>query len=526
MNKTANLSFLCKSFCIGIGVLYQTGCSSLAEHIQISSSVQTVERLQLPEKANILFSNPHIQKDENFYGILKEFQRPDYRFYDLHMNDFSISKRENFLSQPFNNAFPNLNINEYFKEITGKKEFADIENALPLSADVKLTSAYVDKRNSSLPDALFTWNLKLYFEDSNQKKQLIGERTFHLSTRSTTLTLNKNPIPPAYFSGKTFETKIDYGFYDRDSPHHTLKQNIYNDALKYSILHSSLDIVNQNASLLFSQIKQRNEAINADKIDRHWAIVIGVSNYKYNSGGLSNLTYADNDATAVAEIFHNKLNWPKSRICLLANENATKSQIMRSLETTVRKMGERDMLTVYWSGHGFVNSSETYFACYDTKIENVSTAISMKHLREFLEDRKINNVFFIADTCHAGAVATGTRGLNISAMSNSFSPVRQNKQNQGWIYMLAAESDRQAVEDKQWGHGAFTYFFLKALAGEADGFEGSGKCDQIITPAELRAFLRYKVPVETQKSLGTAVHPLIHTNSANATIWDINIYEE
>ena len=92
--------------------------------------------------------------------------------------------------------------------------------------------------------------------------------------------------------------------------------------------------------------------------------------------------------------------------------------------------------------------------------------------------------------------------------------------------MLAAESDRQAVEDKQWGHGAFTYFFLKALAGEADGFEGSGKCDQIITPAELRAFLRYKVPVETQKSLGTAVHPLIQTNSANATIWDINIYEE
>ena len=68
------------------------------------------------------------------------------------------------------------------------------------------------------------------------------------------------------------------------------------------------------------------------------------------------------------KVFLNKLNWPRSRVKLLVNENATKSHIMRQITNVVSKMGENDMLTIYWSGHGFVNSSETYFACYDTQV--------------------------------------------------------------------------------------------------------------------------------------------------------------
>lgn len=505
--------------------LFQSGCQSgISKLVQFSSTVPTVTEFKIPDDSKVLFFPPELSKIENFRGVLKEFNKPDYYFNALHGDGISLEQRENFLSQPFQNWFPNLDINDFF--IKHGFQIYTSETAIPLKAKVTLLSTTVDRRNPFLINSEYTWRLRLFFENSNQEEQFLDEKDFKISSRTVFNPENENSMPPARFSGKFFKVKFDYNIHSRDSGYNTQGQDTYNKILKHSILHSSLDILNKNTEKISEYAKQRRKIINASKIDRHWAIVIGVAKYQYNSGGLNNLTYADNDAYAMMKVFLNKLNWPRSRVKLLVNENATKSHIMRQITNVVSKMGENDMLTIYWSGHGFVNSSETYFACYDTQVENISTAISMNTLRNMLESKKVKNLFFIADTCHAGALATGTRGLNVSSISKSITPVGRTMQNQGWIFMLAAESDRQAVEDRQWGHGAFTYFILKGLNGAADGYEGSGNVDNIITPAELRAYLRHMVPFETQKILGTAVHPLIHTNSANTKIWDVNIYEE
>jgi hypothetical protein len=89
--------------------------------------------------------------------------------------------------------------------------------------------------------------------------------------------------------------------------------------------------------------------------------------------------------------------------------------------------------------------------------------------------------------------------------------------------MVGAETDREAIEHSSWTNGAFTYCLLKALEGEADGFESSGFKDGIVTMGELRSYLGSVMPDETQRVLGVAKHPLMTTSSGDPDIWNLSL---
>ena len=92
-----------------------------------------------------------------------------------------------------------------------------------------------------------------------------------------------------------------------------------------------------------------------------------------------------------------------------------------------------------------------------------------------------------------------------------------------WIYMVASDADRKAIEDSIWSHGAFTYCLIKALNGAADGYQSAGPKDGIVTMGELRAFLNSAMPDETQKVLGVAKRPMITTSTGDPDIWNLSL---
>ena len=61
------------------------------------------------------------------------------------------------------------------------------------------------------------------------------------------------------------------------------------------------------------------------------------------------------------------------------------------------------------------------------------------------------------------------------------------------------------------------------MEGKADGYQGVGAKDGVVTMLELRAHLSIGMPGETQKSLGVAKRPIIATSSGDSGIWNLDL---
>jgi len=273
------------------------------------------------------------------------------------------------------------------------------------------------------------------------------------------------------------------------------------------------------------QYRQPQLISSLDLHRQSWAVIIGISKYRHSGqSGLANLIFADNDAKAFERVLSD-LGWSDSHIMLLVNEEATQRNILIALESWLTKAGPNDQIVLYWAGHGFTDPEDpekVYFACYDTDIKIPATGYRMDRVRSILEERKAKNVIVLADTCHAGKIITrGDRGLSIVPNIEKMS--REQNIPKGWIFMVGADTDRQAIEHTSWTNGAFTHSLIKGLSGEADGFQSAGAKDGIVTMGELRSYMNTAMPDETQKVLGVAKRPVITTSTGDPDIWNLTL---
>ncbi len=258
---------------------------------------------------------------------------------------------------------------------------------------------------------------------------------------------------------------------------------------------------------------------------RGYAVVIGISIYAHESPGtLDNLLYADQDARAFAKALEGQ-GWNPDNIRVLINEQATRRNVTIALDSWLTKAGPEDVIVLFWSGHGFADPEDpekVYFACHDTDIRIPATGYRMDHVHRSLEEKKAQNVLVFADTCHAGKLITrGGKGVSIVPQIEKMR--RENKVPKGWIFMVGADTDRQAIEHTSWTNGAFTHCLLKGLKGEADGFESSGPKNGVVTMGELRSYLNAAMPDVTQRVLGVAKRAVITTSSGDPEIWGISL---
>jgi hypothetical protein len=284
-------------------------------------------------------------------------------------------------------------------------------------------------------------------------------------------------------------------------------------------------------TLPVSQVSSTSQFTNTSRLpDLHtnhanWAVVIGISEYQYsNQNNLTNLIFADDDAKDFAQMLK-KIGWEDDHIKLLINEDATQRNIMIALESWLTKAGHNDLIVLFWAGHGYPdpeNSEKVYFACYDTDITIPATGYRMDKVRGALEEAKSKHVVLLADTCHAGKLITrGPRALSIIPQIDKMNKDR-NIPN-GWVFMVGADTDRQAIEHTSWTNGAFTHSLIKGLNGEADGFQSAGAADGIVTLGELKDYMNISMPDETQKVLGVAKRPVITTSTGDPDIWNLTL---
>jgi hypothetical protein len=235
-----------------------------------------------------------------------------------------------------------------------------------------------------------------------------------------------------------------------------------------------------------------------------YALVIGISKFKYNDDRLRDLRFADSDALSIYRFLQSPGagRFLSGNILLLTNEQATLANIRAALTSFVAKPGPDDLLLIFLASHGspdLVAEQNLYFITHDTQVDRMSeTALAMEDCRSMLAQHvSTRRVVLLIDTCHSaglGEERISTRGIGRNNLINLYVEKLLYKE-EGKAVITSSDVNELSQEGVGWGggHGVFTHFLLEGLRGKADG-DGN----RVVTVGELFRFVRQKVRLETQ----------------------------
>ena len=257
-----------------------------------------------------------------------------------------------------------------------------------------------------------------------------------------------------------------------------------------------------NLTRLTIPARRRAAAVSAQFKGRKFALIVGVSRYKYHDGGLSNLVYADADARAVRDFLQRREGggFAPADISYLENEQATIEGMRAALTRFLPKAGPGDLIFIFIAGHGGPDPyapQNLYFMLHDTKLADMpNTALPMTELQEALDHSvRAERLVVLVDTCHSAGLSgeklVTTRGVE-NNLINLYTAKLFNET--GRAVLTSSDVNEVSRESPRWGggHGIFTWALLEGLRGGADA-----NSDRFVTAGELFSFVHDRVSIET-----------------------------
>lgn len=244
----------------------------------------------------------------------------------------------------------------------------------------------------------------------------------------------------------------------------------------------------------------RQAAVSSQFKGRKFAVIVGISRYKYHEGGLNDLGFADADARAMRDFLERPEGggFAKGDILYLENENATLEAVREGLRRFLPRAGANDLIILFMAGHGSpdpYSQRDLYYLMHDTRVADMpQTALPMTEVQEALDGVvRAKRVVVFVDTCHAAGLSGDrpTRGLENNLINLYATKLFKET---GRAVLTSSDVNEPSQESIGWGggHGIFTLAILDGLRGEADT-----NGDHFVTAGELFAYVRDRVRRET-----------------------------
>lgn len=211
--------------------------------------------------------------------------------------------------------------------------------------------------------------------------------------------------------------------------------------------------------------------------NRKIAVVVGVADYKYlparsevssTQAGLVDLQFADKDAADVAGLIREGGLGRGWEVVDLVGAKAGHRELEAAL-ATFGAVQEDDLVLFFFSGHGFKipgAPDQVFLLLHDSDLQNLdSTALRLKHLREWALRLKARHVVLILDACHAGLV--GNAKGDFSDFSYSSLEAQQKNFEAGKIALTSNLGGALSFEDVRNGNGFFTRVLIQVIKGTA-----------------------------------------------------------
>ena len=217
-------------------------------------------------------------------------------------------------------------------------------------------------------------------------------------------------------------------------------------------------------------------AFAAPRIDKRWAVVIGVG--EYDSEDIPDLEFAPADARAMRDFLESDAAGPFDEVLFLENERATAAAIRDALFVFLQQADWDDLVVIYFAGHGAPDPGRPdnlYLLPSDADVNSLAaTGFPMWDLKTTLRRQIVaERVLVIADACHSAGAADGDAvgGGETNAIAGGFGQLFTPSRR---LMITAADTNEFAQEDERWGgNGVFTHFLLEGLHGAAD-LDGDG----------------------------------------------------
>jgi len=229
-----------------------------------------------------------------------------------------------------------------------------------------------------------------------------------------------------------------------------------------------------------------------------WALVIGVSSYKYVPPA-GQLKFAHRDAEDFAQFLRSPQggSLPMNNVRLLTDARATTGGIRAALAHWLpQSAGPNDIVYLFLAGHAVRGDGNEggYFVSHDSDPQNLhATAISFAEINAAIGPRlRASTVVLIADACHAGGIGWAADPAVPADLQNELEAL--GSRDRMVLKLLASRSREQSFEDARWdgGHGVFTFALLNGLRGAAER-----TADGVIRAGELLDYVSKVVPEQT-----------------------------
>jgi tetratricopeptide (TPR) repeat protein len=252
----------------------------------------------------------------------------------------------------------------------------------------------------------------------------------------------------------------------------------------------------QKRDLKIEKIEDESPTLPTGGIPRSYAVIVGISRYQ-KLPEKSQLHFPQRDAESIYTVLISPEggNFKQENVHMLTGAKATLAAVRHEIGEwlpSVAKDGDR--VLIYFAGHGFLDRGKGYLAPFDIDPANISaTGYPMDELGVAIGTKiHAKSKILLTDACHSGAITPAdTENLN-GQLANL---------DKSLFSFTASRANESSFEspDLQGGHGFFTYYVVRGLAGEADVSPRDGT----VTADELAEY----VHTEVRNATGTKQNP-------------------
>jgi WD40 repeat protein len=203
-----------------------------------------------------------------------------------------------------------------------------------------------------------------------------------------------------------------------------------------------------------------------------YVLAVGVSEYQDSK---LRLGLAAKDALDFGEVWKGQKGSLYSGVeaRVLTDGQATKGNILDGLEWLQRQTTAKDVALLFFAGHGINDPNGLfYFLPVDAKLDSLKrTGLAQTDITTTVETIAGKVIVFI-DACHSGDLMGKVKRrapADISAVINELASAEN-----GVVVFSSATGRQYALENSEWGNGAFTKGLVEGITGKAD-YSGTGR---------------------------------------------------
>jgi hypothetical protein len=197
-------------------------------------------------------------------------------------------------------------------------------------------------------------------------------------------------------NGKTFASR---GFTVNDD----CTRNV-NEQIKLNAGINTVEIVVVTDNGLSTRSTKKTIEYKAQSSGNYHALIIGVGDY--DDIKIKDLENPEKDAERLRQTLTSKYTFNPGDVYVL--KSPTKEQIIEKLIYLQDRLGDKDNLLIFYSGHGIVRNEVGYWLPKDAKQDTRSNWLSNGELRDYVNGMKTKHTLIIADACFSGSILTGS----------------------------------------------------------------------------------------------------------------------